>query len=182
LFVSFLGLFTYESTWVIPIFILIISGFDIYQKSTVWRKEVKWLLGYFAIFLLYMLLRVSTIGPLTSFYAMNDDRQIKIALVFLNGLKLILRSFVPPFLNSTNFVIASVFFLLVAGFLLAKLVAKKKVSFAILLLAVFALIAYLPVIIIGIDTHDTEGERFLYMPSVFWMIFLGIFIKESQKT
>src|SRR5262249_49407018 len=58
--------------------------------------------------------------------------------------------------------------LLIAG--VVYLIKKKALATIHILTACILCITYLPVVSIGIDTHGTEGERYLYLPSVFWIM------------
>jgi hypothetical protein len=53
-------------------------------------------------------------------------------------------------------------------------VIKQKQHHLIIFLSVAWLLSYLPYLSIGIDTHGTEAERYLYLPSIFLTVLLVV--------
>lgn len=174
----FIGLFAYESIWIFPI---IISFYYILylnkSKNLSISHVVKYSLGYWIAFIGYLLIRFYFIGQFIGSYGSSRHLVIN-ENTLANVFKLIGRTLIPPFQNTTVFIlILSIFIIiiLVLCFLYNKKASSKflKIQFVIIC---FYLISLLPVISLGIDMHDFEGGRFLYFPSIFYVLLIISFL------
>lgn len=159
----FIALFAYESPVLLPVTICIFQWIR--------KKEVKpslVVLSFFGIaFLTYYFIRVHYLG---SFVGADDYFGLHISLkhLVLNLCRLAERSLLPPMADYVHAMVLAV--LLFAGAVAIYLKKSKLADRYFPLFTFIFIVALLPVITLGIDTHDTEGERYLYFPSVFLII------------
>ncbi len=167
-----IGLLTYESIWIFPLIALLISWLDAKENGAGFRKEFMFLIGLIVIFFLFLFIRYIRLGELVGDYEASGFKTIDFVKLLQNGVRLLVRSFTPPVESIVGFyvTIGLVFLLVIAIFLSVK--KKKKSKGLLLFLFASFLISLLPYLSLGIDTHGVEGERFLYLPSVFVCIFL----------
>jgi hypothetical protein len=171
------GLFTYESTWVVPVFITAISYYDIQKGKSTWKRELKWVAGYWLVFGLFQLIRFIVIGSVSGFYGFDGARP-GIAGVTGNLFRLIFRSMVPPFANAVYFSVVCAIATVLILYIAVPVIKKATTRLPVLLLVLCCLVSYLPVVLLGISTHDSEGERYLYLPSVFGILLIVILLSE----
>src|SRR5450432_1351588 len=62
--------------------------------------------------------------------------------------------------------------MILLGFAVLHILRKKKAAVLLGLTGACLLVSLLPAITLGIDTHNTESERFIYLPSVWCVLFL----------
>jgi hypothetical protein len=176
---SFLiALFTYEISWPLPLIILCITIFISYVKNTALKKYLLYTIPYFIFFIVWFIVKIVVVSKfeVTDY---KDEQLFAITpIVFIkNGVLLFLRNFIVPYKSANTFIISSVVFitLLIAAFLkLYK--TKKQLFFLVMLLAVLVFLGYAAAILLGIDTHDSESERYIYFSSCFAIMLLAIVI------
>ncbi|HRH60039.1 MAG TPA: hypothetical protein PL045_05680 [Chitinophagaceae bacterium] len=168
IFFFLLGLLSYESSWVLPAIIVILAVL----KKEKWKHA----LIVFGIFLLYLLVRFYFIHEVAGEYEASKLLCGDIAGLAKNYFIILLRSVLPAY-DNTVFFIASI--VVIAGFAVAYFTCSSKSS--IILLKVFLLLSCIPVASLGVDSHGTEGERFLYLPSVIVCIMFVNIIALSDK-
>lgn len=163
------GLFTYELSWAFP---LLLTAFFLYERFAL-RKSNGWgKVGlYWLVLLLYLAYRF---GMLRYGLAYGAETALsgKFITLFRNLGTLVARLLVPPMQSGTTFLLSFLFVCAGLFFLLIRVRRKaKRQFFAIAFTGVCSLIALLPAVSLGIDVHDTEGERLLYAASVFACMF-----------
>ena len=165
-----IGLLTYESIWIFPLIALLISWWDAKENRLGFRKEIKFLIGLTVIFIVFLLIRYLILGELAGDYEAAGFKAIDFTKLLLNGVRLLVRSFAPPVQSVLGFYIAvGLVFLILA--IIASSNKNKSKSLLMFIFACF-LTSLLPYLSLGVDTHGVEGERFLYLPSVFACVFL----------
>jgi len=173
-----LGLFSYESIWTLPAFIIILSL--IYDKGTTLKYKLLYAGGYWLVFFIYLVARFYlTTTFIGSPYGTQKIVSLNILLLLRNLASLLSRSFVPPMQSSIWFVICLCIMVLMIAVVLFKI--KGQITTPIVVTTIAFLLCLLPVISLGIDTHDTESERFLYMPSTFLSILFSIVLHTLFK-
>lgn len=171
------ALFTYEISWTLPLAITLLAVLDRYNHKKSWRSTIGLMLPHWIVFGLFLGLRSALLQHVFTEYDVAG-RSLNITVLFANFFRLFARTVVPPAQNTAVFIVT---FFMAAFLLLAlviDLIKKKGLSPIHILLAALLCISYLPVISIGIDTHGVEGERYLYLPSVFWLILLMLLISS----
>ena len=170
------GLLTYESVWIFPLVAAGISILDINAKSAVVKKEARWLIIIIGLFIAFLIIRYAVIGEVAGNYDAAAFKHLQIKNLLLNGLRLFIRSFAPPVENVLGFFYALI--IIIVLILSALIVLRKNKNSSSLTIFLFAsfIASLLPYLSLGIDTHGTEGERFLYLPSVFICMLIGHFI------
>jgi hypothetical protein len=162
------GLFTYESIWILPAIFVVIQSFEyIRQRKPSWW----WTFSFIVVFILYLIFRTSIDNVHFGDYESGLIHSFNAKKLAYNYFATVMRCFLPPLKSTSLFIaIASVFVL--TGLAVVVFSWKRNIlSYFSVPLACVAL-ACLPTISLGIDIHDTEGERFLYLPSAFccWLI------------
>jgi hypothetical protein len=164
LFFLIAGAFSYEVIWILPVIITIISL--VLTKKSAWKKEAVYVIGFWTVILLFLVVRFYlTAKMFGSPYDSLSVFSFEILSRIRNFMSLVTRSFIPPLKPSSSFMIYTFFLMVLLLFIFYKLKGRWNVILRISIPSFF--ICMLPVIFFGIDTHDTEGERFLYIPSAF---------------
>lgn len=179
-FCYFISLFGYESPVLLPVIIFII---EVLCKK--WsRSSVRALLPFAVAAFVYLLIRLMQLGDIAGnhqYFSLFSS----LWQLLLNAFRLVARSILPPIQNSLSAIVI-VIMVVLSGLLMyfvkqRPAVMHKRMLTYVLMYAV----SLLPVITVGIDTHDTEGERFLYFPSFFFVLMtvylLYIWFEKSNK-
>ena len=162
-----IGLVTYESNWVAPVFICLLSWATVKSKGNPWKAERIYPIIYSATFVVHLVIRKIILTQYAEVYGDNKLFGFNAKQLVYNGICLFVRSFVPPSHSSTYFVIFTVVLFIVLFFVL-RLILTKKVGDTLMLVLVLSFLASLiPTLTLGISTHSRESERYLYLPSVF---------------
>lgn len=163
----FVGLFTYEFVWILPAIILLLQVWELHTNRKV---QWKWSCCFIATFLVYWMIRANIQHVHVGDYEAASLKNLKLLKLLRNYSSTILRCFLPPFSDSRILLgcgaVASVL-----GCCCLIWLIKQRQSLLLLVLA-FLLLSCLPSISLGIDTHDSEGGRFLYVPSLFVCCFI----------
>jgi len=181
---SFLmALFSYEISWTMPFMVLCIILFISFIKNESLKKNLRLVIPYFLIFAVWFIIKVVVIDKMTvSDY--KDENLLGISFVTLgkNSIVLFLRNFIPPFENAAAFLFLSIVFILIfiAGlFILYK--KYRQVFYFSVLLMLLAVLGFSPTVFLGIDSHDSESERYIYFSSVFALMLLSVLITVLIK-
>jgi tetratricopeptide (TPR) repeat protein len=191
LLVFSLAMFSKEMAITLPLIILI---YGFYFKTRFLNKISFWLLFYLII-LGYFILRIWILEIKTNTLEMNKVLNLDFLLHLCSGYIFYLKKLILPFnlnayiiIDKTSSILNSeaiLFFLIIIFFLYGAFKYRKKpkvIYFSIL----FFTITLLPVINIiplsaFIDVDFPIAERFLYIPSFGFCLFLGYFIFYLQK-
>lgn len=168
------GLLTYEFVWIFPAAAILISIADRKSKYFRFKKEVSFIAWILLLFLINLIIRFKVIGEVIGSYEGKSFANLEFQKLGLNFFKLFVRGFVPPVVDLSKFIIAAIIFFSVMGtviFMVKSRVNSKKQTFLLLMMVLFIL-SLIPFLSLGIDTHSVEGERFLYLPTVFASILL----------
>lgn len=159
---------SYEASWVLPVIITLASAL-IFEKNRL-KNEIKYIIGVWLVFLIYLRTRFYLTGHfIGSPYGTEKVLSADIFSKLKNFIVLFSRSFVPPSESTPVFIFYTFILLFLLSYSLYRLKNKWNL---ILKISLFSfVISILPFISFGIDSHDTEGERFLYLASVFVSIF-----------
>ncbi len=180
-----LGLWAYESTWVFPLVALILSITDP-EKRTSLRKEMMFVGLVCIVFVIHLFIRYQVINQFAGSYEAGAFLSFDVKQLVQNFIKLAGRCFIQPTENAQWFVAGLIIFTSVVGVLFVSgkkrwidFEANKSLLILLVLLFVFSLFPYLS---LGIDTHGVEGERFLYMPSIFTcLLFVTVIFLQRQN-
>jgi hypothetical protein len=156
-----IALLTYESSWVLPL----VAWVLLWQRGGGPFRIAKQRNAFVAlavIFMLYLFARWQVNKAIVGDYEGVNFLQFNIGTLLQNLFKLAARSFTTYLEAPLTLTIA--FSLLTA--LILFLIIKRSCILVVKLLLCF-IISLLPYLSLGIDTHGTEGERFIYLPSVF---------------
>ncbi len=166
------GLFTYELIWVLPIIVTLLY---IFQKI---RTRLEFVIAIWISFILFLLFKFFLLNQGVETYELGAIKNLNLKALFYNYNTLLARSFLPPFDSSTLFLL---FYLALISVLI--LVIFKWRNNHLILFSFFGIIiSLLPAITLGIDTHDTESERFIYLATFFVIIFIvEVFSKMQIK-
>jgi hypothetical protein len=161
-----LGLMTYESVWIFPIVAACISIATPGKK----KKERVYVLSVLALFLIYLFIRKQTIGEVVGNYEAASFFGWNIKTLILNFVRLFSRAMLPPMMNTAYFIDVAIVVVAVAGLIVV--VYRRKLGFPSLLVGLLFMVSFVPYLSLGIDTHTVEGERYLYLPTLFVALLL----------
>lgn len=167
-----LALFTYESAWTFPLILLLLIYLDWRDFLKQRAKNIAIVFVVFVQFIAYLYLRFYTTGELMTHYDAGAFLQFDFSKLTQNFLRLLARTFVPPFFSNQYFILVFAVLVVVVSILKFSMYRKQKIDRFFIAIAFIWMISYLPYLSIGIDTHGVEGERYLYMPSVFFCIWI----------
>ncbi len=174
----FIALFTYEISWMLPFVMAAIVVFLSYINKQRLQQHLMVTLPFFLIFGAWFIIKVVVIDKfVVSDY--EDAGLFKINFVALvkNTGTLFLRNFMPPFKNSTNFIAACiVFIILMAAALLKLFFFNRKIFLLSIMLLVITFFSFAAVVSLGIDTHDSESERYIYFSSGFALMLVAVLL------
>ncbi|HEY6975183.1 MAG TPA: hypothetical protein VH396_02770, partial [Chitinophagaceae bacterium] len=164
IFFFIISLMTYESSWMLPLYCLIAGICEIKIKKTIWQKESIHFAIVIAIFIFLLITRWSYINEITGNYESAAFLKGDYPTLLRNYAMLFARSFLPAFIN--NKVLLACF--AVIGVIVAVLFfqLQKANREKILVFFLCYLVSLVPYASLGIDTHGTESERFLYFPTL----------------
>ncbi|MBI5605848.1 MAG: hypothetical protein HY879_21145 [Deltaproteobacteria bacterium] len=196
-----LALLSKESILLYPLLILGYEGYEVYafrfkKENWMWCLWVAILFG--VVFCLYIIIKYAASGSVTLGYGLGAHFGLRPLKVFKDVLLFLTRPFIPPisvdfqtFLHFKALIAEQIPFwvrmitaILLAGFLLfilPKLYQKiiknhfQKEMLGLLLFLFFgAVLFFIPALSSGISLRDTNNERFIYLPSAFYSIFLTL--------
>lgn len=169
--VSFeLALLSYESSWIFPLVILIFVLADGTVQSV--KKQSIYLFMVIVLFVAHLFVRFSSTGELMNNYDAASYVQLNFHILIENYIRLFARTITPPFFNNHHFLLFFSIVISNLALLFFLLCRKGKGNLFFIALSLVWLCSYLPYLSIGIDTHGVEGERYLYLPSVFFSIWI----------
>ncbi len=165
-----LALLSYESSWIFPLVIL----FFIVADGTVQliKKHTGYLLFVVLLFSVHLFIRFSSTGELMNQYDAASFVQLNFHVLIENYIRLFARTMTPPLFNNHHFLLVFSVVIVVLALLVFVLYRKGKLNRFFLAITATWLCSYIPYLSIGIDTHGVEGERYLYLPSVFFSIWI----------
>ncbi len=165
-----LGLLTYESTWIYPLTALFISVTDIRKKDSSRNREAPYLIATFFFFGAYLLYLVWRMGNVGNDYSMHNIIRFNPGRLIYNYNTLLGRTMLPYSGRSWIFVSAYGILLAAGSYWAGRRILQGKAAPFLLLLLACLLVSPLPAISLGISTHNSESERYIYLPSVFFVL------------
>jgi len=167
------GLLVYESSWLMPFAILLavllrwvhghkITKIDYYGLALVWLTLV------ISFFVRYHYIHDFIGSPYLN-TSNFDFGAVQLLYNYSTGL---FRSFLPPVASSTLFVAMAAVLVIICTSIIYSLFKRKKVNAVQLVLVLIFFTTLTPIAILGVNTHNSESERFLYLPSAFLCILL----------
>ncbi len=160
------ALLVYESAWLFPL--LVLSIWWVRKKNGNGVSMQVAIIGSWLLFAIHLLSRKIMLNDfIASPYLDTDHFEFVPSKIMYNYATGIFRSLLPPFESSMVFVCMSgVVAILIIVFVWNSIKKKCAHSYEFMLFC-WWLIALLPVAILGVNTHNTESERFLYLPTAF---------------
>ncbi len=162
----------------LPFTILSIVIFIAYVNGESVKKKLWIVVPYFLVFAAWFVIKIVIINKMeVSDY--KDDNLFSISFLTLckNSAILFLRNFIPPFKNTVVFVAAGIGFVI---FLLSALIIlfkqQRKVFYFLVLLLINTVFGFAAAVVFGIDSHDSESERYIYFSSVFALMLLSVLL------
>jgi hypothetical protein len=172
------ALLSYEVSWILPAIIVLLAVNQMSRhKSFTWHGLAS-LIPFFLVFAAWHTIRYLFISKvLVTEYSGITFTNINFINLAKNYSTLFIRNFLPPFEDVrvtfvwTTVVAAVIVFVLLRAFKLS----KAGFYFSAVLL-IITLLAVSPVSLFGIDSHDSESERYIYFSSSFALMFLSFSI------
>jgi hypothetical protein len=171
-----IGLLTYESVWIMPAVFATISWMDVKQQNSDWRIEAKYIIASVVLLSMYFVVRFMAIEQLVADYEGSKFLNLDFRGLSVNFLKLVLRSFSRQ--TGDFYLIGLAFLIAVTSFISFLITRRKTFAAAIVVIWIVSLLPYLS---LGIDTFGSEGERYLYLPSIFLSIIIGIGMVNAAR-
>ena len=169
-----LGFLAYESILLLPFVLALLSGGERFSKMYFLKMGTcaavitgAALLGRFFIS--------------GAVYGKYGDRLVKSdwQLYLERGLKTLGRSFLPPLENTAlmiaAFILVTVVLIVLNFWILKKILSKEQTVVYYKLVGSFFIMMLLPMLF-GVSTKTSEGDRLLYLPSLFLCMMLGYWI------
>lgn len=179
-----IGLLTYESVWIFPLAALLFSWVDYKLTNLSGKKEWIYPAIVFMVFIAMLFIRRQVIGEVVGGYEGVNFNQFKVGILVLNFIKLTARLFIPPMSTQIFLIFCLVLLaIFVSGGLIIK--SRRKMGapgYFLPLIVALLFVSLLPYLSLGIDTHSEEGERYLYLPSIFACIALVAIIHSIVKS
>ena len=177
--VSFLmALFSYEISWMLPFIILSIVIFTAYIKGGALKNNIWIVVPYFIVFAAWFIIKIVIINKMeVSDYKDENLFSISFATLAKNSAILLLRNFIPPFKNTLVFVAVGTGFVIFLFLVLIILFKQhRKVFYFLMLLLINTVFGFAAAMFFGVDSHDSESERYIYFSSIFAMMFLSVLL------
>jgi len=178
IFFFIISLITYESSWMLPFYCLIAGITEIKIKKTTWQKEVIHFAIVIGTFIFLLIIRWHYINEITGNYESAAFLRGDYVTLLRNYAMLFVRSFLPAFINNKALLFCFAVIGVIVTFLFLQLQKEKRRYVLVFFLCY--LISLVPYASLGIDTHGTESERFLYFPTLLVCILLGLIINFSS--
>ncbi len=177
------ALFTYEISWMLPVIILSIAVFKAYIKNKPVKKNIAVPALYFIFFAAWFIIKVVLTDKFqVSDYRNQDLFSISFLMLLKNNVVLFLRNFIPPFKSTTLFLLVSTFFIIALAAGLYKIFRQKRqLFFLCMLLIALTFFGFSAAAILGIDSHDSESERYIYFSSTFALMLLAVVLVAVIK-
>lgn len=174
----FIGLLTYESIIIIPVILFII----IYRQYKEARIYIYWLLWLGLAFFTYFIIRYIVAGVIVGGYG-GTMFSISFSEYALKYFKALGRLLVPPFDKTYWFVSLVILVLFAFIIYIIQLWKKKKnqVFFYNYVQLWICLLISVVVPLFGVSTHNFEGDRLLYFPSVFFVLLLAQMLMNIES-
>jgi protein O-mannosyl-transferase len=182
---AFIGaLLTYETSWIIPVAIPLLWFFETSKQSL--KSFLLVFASYLAIFILYLIWRQSLAGEIVNGYVGASFLHGNLPNLVKNFARLFTRVFQPPMHSTKNYVVVAVL-LSLALFILFLKNRRQILLFVpgnkVLCLLGLCCLSLIPAASIGISTHTSEGERFIYLANAFFaMLFVELLLSTRMKT
>ena len=170
----FIALFGYESVLLFPVMLLALELTA--NKGKLTAGVIKKITPFVLVLVVYLAIRVYFIGDLVG---ASDYFRITVSPfdMLVNLFRLVERSFIFPLKDyRLAIVLASSLFFIAFAIAMYKRSTIKPQLPVLRLWIILYLLAVLPFVTLGIDTHTTEGERFLYFSSIFFIFLLVFYI------
>ena len=176
-----IGMLAYESVWIFPLVALAISVVDYKLGKATLKKEMAYLASISIVFILHLIVRKQVIGEVLGGYEGIHFTQFNLPILAINFLKLVGRAFIPPVADQTVFVgccVLLVVIIVIVIVLVRKKMKQQNQGYFLQLIICFLFLSILPYVSLGIDTHSVEGERYLYLPSIFASLAIVLVIQK----
>ncbi len=172
-----LALFSYESVWFFPILISI-AYFLLKGNSEICirLRDVFFIWG---LFIVYLCIRLIVTGDWLGTYEARHYQEFHVYQLFFNYAKLLIRTFFPPVTVPLFHLIIGLLVAIISIVGLIKMRNKIRIAApGYFLLMMGWAISYIPYLSLGIGVRTIESERFLYLPSLFFVVFIIFNIKN----
>jgi hypothetical protein len=171
-----LALFTYEQVVLVPVLLLVMAWYD---KSDQRRRRIRVSVLLFFAAGVYMLIRRLVTQELVGGYEGGNIVNFRLDVLATNFMKLCARMWTNPGSDPAVFIITAAIGALVIAFLLWKHTKRDAKLTGFLAAGIVLLLA--PMVSLGISTRSYESGRYLYIPSVFFVILLGMAISHYAR-
>ena len=173
-----ISLLTYESSWMLPVYAVILLAADQRQGRLQLRRELLQMTVLLLLGALYMYVRWLGIHEIVGAYEAQAFISADVGALMRNFSVLVVRSLVPPFVAGTWIILTAAIAMVGVLWLLFRM--QHALRGMVLLLAAGFIFSLVPCSSLGVDTNGTEGERFLYFPSLLLCMAWAVAIWHSS--
>ena len=170
-----LALFSYEISWTFPLIILAIAYYLKSDSGVDNKTFTFYVTPYFLVFGTWFFFKAFFLDNLNvTPYGNNIFLSLSPSTLLKNSLVLFARNLVPPFVSTALFVAVSFVFGALGFYIFLKIRRRNKALFNFGLLLIFMwFLAFTSAIAFGINSHNSESERYIYFSSVFAIMFVA---------
>lgn len=169
-----LGFLAYESILLLPFVLALLSGGERFSKTRFLKMSICAAVITGAVLVGRFFISGAVYGKYGD-RLVNSDWQLYLE----RGLKTLGRSFLPPVENTAlmiaAFIVVMVVLIALNFLLLKKILSKGQTVVYYKLVVSFFIMMLLPMLF-GVSTKTSEGDRLLYLPSLFLCMMLGYWI------
>lgn len=176
-----LGLFTYETLWLYPVW-LALWWWQLPDKKVLQPLQRQTIIGIWALFIIYFPFRLWSTGEALGSYEAAHVQAFHWGVLIENSYKLFFRSFLPPTSSDFIFKLASVGILVILGLLTLMLIKRKVLNRFYLFIVSAWLSSYVLFISLGVSVKGFESERYLYYPSLWLCLFIVLALFHLVKS
>jgi hypothetical protein len=179
-----LGLLTYESSWLLPPAMSAVVWLLHREFRPKNRISLYGLFVALSILILSFVLRKLQLDHFIGSPYLNTDKfQLNLWKQAYNFSTGFFRSFLPPTQQSLLFLALACLVLILLLVAAGVLIRKRLLSLPQWLPAQLFLLCLAPVTVLAVNTHTSESERFLYLPSAFLCMFVAMALQQllSQR-
>ncbi|MCW3081401.1 hypothetical protein [Segetibacter sp.] len=165
------NLFAYEQTLLLPLVLMVAAFMEMEREKR--RGMFKYASVLCVVSIAYIIARKVITSEVAGMYEAGNFLRMNWGTLVANAFRIIFRMILSP-APKTTFAASAVILLLVAGFIIysaKKLSSNRK---AIIFFASIILALIVPVVSLGLAVNSFESGRFLYLPSIFFIIGLSI--------
>ncbi len=178
-----LSLLCYEISWMLPAVVSCMLVFGYRQSNMQRSRGIKISIVFWVVLFLWLAIKSLFISKsLVADYENITAGSVPLVTICRNAAVLFVRNFIPPAKNTFIFIAGAIVFITVLLIVMVRLRTTDPgyYRFSVMLI-VLVVLSFLPAALFGIDSHDSESERYIYFSSLFAIMLLAVFLTVCFK-